>query len=89
MNLFREETPDQSEPPRSEPTRQNDDQQVLSAGEAAAFLRVSKWALYDACNCMDGPPHRRLGRRILFSRQALLLWLDHTRATLNVPGRTR
>jgi hypothetical protein len=58
--------------------------EVLSAEAAARFLGVSKWALYDACNRPDGPPHRRIGRRIVFSRQALVLWLGG--ATLGDAG---
>ena len=49
--------------------------EVLSASAAAAFLGVSKWALYDSCNRADGPPHRRIGRRLVFLRQALVVWL--------------
>jgi excisionase family DNA binding protein len=48
---------------------------VLTAEEAAAFLGVSRWALYSAANRHE-VPHRRLGRRMLFSRRALLVWLE-------------
>jgi excisionase family DNA binding protein len=49
--------------------------EVLSADEAAEFLGVSKWALYDACARAE-IPHRRIGRRIVFSRRALMVWLS-------------
>ena len=48
---------------------------VLTADDAAAFLGVSRWTLYAAANRHE-IPHRRLGRRMLFSRRALLLWLE-------------
>lgn len=48
---------------------------VLSADAAAALLGVSRWTLYEAANRHE-LPHRRLGRRMLFSRRALLLWLE-------------
>ena len=48
---------------------------AISADEAAAILGVSRWSLYAAANRRE-VPHRRLGRRMLFSRRALLLWLE-------------
>jgi excisionase family DNA binding protein len=48
---------------------------VVTADEAAAILGVSRWSLYAAANRHE-VPHRRLGRRMLFSRRALLLWLE-------------
>jgi excisionase family DNA binding protein len=48
---------------------------VLTADKAAALLGVSRWTLYSAANRHE-VPHRRLGRRMLFSRRALLLWLE-------------
>ena len=56
----------------SEPTSERD---VLTAVEAAAFLGVSRWTLYASANRRE-VPHRRIGRRMLFSRRALLLWLE-------------
>lgn len=49
--------------------------EVLTADEAAALLGVSRWTLYSAANRHE-VPHRRLGRRMLFSRRALLVWLE-------------
>ena len=48
---------------------------VLTADDAAALLGVSRWTLYAAANRHE-VPHRRLGRRMLFSRRALLIWLE-------------
>lgn len=48
---------------------------VLTADDAAALLGVSRWTLYAAANRHE-VPHRRLGRRMLFSRRALLVWLE-------------
>jgi excisionase family DNA binding protein len=48
---------------------------VLTADEAAILLGVSRWTLYSAANRHE-VPHRRLGRRMLFSRRALLVWLE-------------
>lgn len=48
---------------------------VVTADEAAELLGVSRWSLYAAANRHE-VPHRRLGRRMLFSRRALLLWLE-------------
>ena len=49
--------------------------QVLTAREAAGLLRLSRDSLYAAANRGD-IPHRRVGRRMLFSRVALLAWLQ-------------
>lgn len=48
--------------------------EVLNVDEAAAFLGVSRWALYASVGRQE-VPHRRVGKRILFSRRALLDWL--------------
>jgi excisionase family DNA binding protein len=48
--------------------------EVMNAEEACIFLRISKWALYDAATRGE-VPHQRIGRRLVFSRQALLQWL--------------
>lgn len=47
---------------------------VLTADEAAAMLRVDRKTVYDAAGRGD-IPHRRLGRRLLFSRSGLIEWL--------------
>jgi excisionase family DNA binding protein len=61
-----------AEAPPVLPTLRSD---VMTADEAARLLRVSRWTLYAAINRGE-IPHRRVGRRILFSRRALMLWLD-------------
>jgi excisionase family DNA binding protein len=48
---------------------------VITADQAAEILGVSRWTLYSAANRHE-VPHRRLGRRMLFSRRALLVWLE-------------
>ena len=47
---------------------------VLSADEAAALLGISSWLLLQEIK-RGTIPHRRVGRRIVFSRQRLLEWL--------------
>ena len=47
----------------------------VTAEEAAKILGVSIWTLYAAVNRGE-VPHRRIGRRMLFSRRALVLWLE-------------
>jgi len=49
--------------------------ETLSATQAAEFLGVSTDALYAAANRGD-LPHRRVGRRFLFCRRALVAWLE-------------
>ena len=49
-------------------------EEVMTAKEAAAFLKLSRDSLYAAANRGD-IPHRRVGRRMLFSSVALLAWL--------------
>jgi excisionase family DNA binding protein len=50
---------------------------AMSADEVAAFLSVDRKTVYAAVVRND-IPHRRLGKRILFSRAALALWLRGT-----------
>ena len=50
---------------------------VMSVTDVAAFLNVDRKTVYDAAG-RNTIPHRRLGRRILFSRQVLALWLAGT-----------
>jgi excisionase family DNA binding protein len=51
--------------------------ETMSADEVAAFLGVDRKTVYTAAN-RNQIPHRRLGKRILFSRTALALWLTGT-----------
>jgi excisionase family DNA binding protein len=47
---------------------------VLTADEVAGILRVDRKTVYDAAGRGE-MPHRRLGKRMVFSRAALLDWL--------------
>lgn len=51
-----------------------EDKPCLSTDEAAALLGVSKWLLLQETK-RGHIPHKRLGRRLLYSRQRLLEWL--------------
>lgn len=51
------------------------EREVLNAEEAAEFLGVDRKTVYEAV-ARRQLPHRRLGKRILFSRAALLEWLS-------------
>lgn len=48
--------------------------EVLTAEEAAAFLRLQLNTVYDFAG-RGAIPHRRVGKRLLFSRSALVAWL--------------
>ena len=48
---------------------------VLSVAEAAELLGISQWLLLQQIR-RGTIPHRRCGRRILFSRAMLLAWLS-------------
>jgi len=47
---------------------------VLNADEVARLLRVDRKTVYDAAG-RGHMPHRRIGKRLVFSRAALLDWL--------------
>lgn len=61
-------------------------EEVLTVAEAAQLLRMSKNALYAAIRRGE-IPHRRVGRRILCGRTALLNWLAASEAPPERPGR--
>jgi excisionase family DNA binding protein len=48
---------------------------VLTVPEAAKLLRVGRNSLYEAIRRGE-VPHRRIGRKILLSRSALMGWLQ-------------
>jgi excisionase family DNA binding protein len=48
--------------------------QVLTADEVADLLGVNRKTIYEAASRGD-IPHRRLGRRLIFEREAVLRWL--------------
>lgn len=52
----------------------NRDPDLLTAPAAAALLGLNRKTLYDAA-ARGEVPHRRVGRRFLFSRSALKAWL--------------
>ena len=51
------------------------DPDVLSAEEVAKLLGIGRNGVYDAAGRGE-LPHRRVGKRLLFSRRALLEWLE-------------
>jgi excisionase family DNA binding protein len=52
--------------------------EVLNVVDAAAFLGLNRNTVRDFAN--NGTiPHRRVGKRLLFSRTALVRWLGATR----------
>jgi len=54
---------------------------VLTAEEVASFLRLNVKTVYQAFT--DGQlPGRRVGKRVLFLRDALLVWLGSTERVL-------
>lgn len=54
---------------------------VISADEVAALLKVNRKTVYEAAGRGE-IPHRRLGKRLLFSRSAVVAWLSCTPASL-------
>jgi excisionase family DNA binding protein len=48
--------------------------QILTADAVAELLGVNRKTIYEAAQRGD-IPHRRLGRRLIFERGAVLLWL--------------
>lgn len=57
----------------------DDEPATLTADEVAALLGVDRQTVYDYAGRGE-IPHRRLGRRILFGRQAILAWLNGGKA---------
>lgn len=56
----------------------SDSAEVMNANDVAAFLGVDRKTVYDYAN-RGAIPHRRLGKRMLFSRSALIQWLGSNR----------
>jgi excisionase family DNA binding protein len=65
-------------PPRPPPRRASPEDNVLTADEVAEILRVDRKTVYEFAGRGE-LPCRRLGRRILFSRRALMAWLENAR----------
>ena len=53
--------------------------EVMTAAEVGAFLGLSRNSVYEAA-ARGEIPCRRVGRRLIFSRQAIVVWLRHERA---------
>ena len=49
--------------------------EILNVDDVARLLMVNKDTVYDYANA-GVLPHRRLGRRLLFSRRAILAWVE-------------
>jgi len=60
--------------------------EILTADEVAALLRVNRKTIYEAAQRGD-IPHRRLGRRLVFERGAVLAWLRQDIAIAGEPQR--
>lgn len=58
-----------------EPSERDPTSDVLTADEAAAFLGVDRNTVYDYAG-RGVIPHQRLGKRLIFRRGALVVWLD-------------
>lgn len=50
--------------------------EVLTVEQVAELLGLGRNTVYDAANRGE-IPHRRIGRRLIFSRTAVLDWLAH------------
>ena len=61
----------------SPPVRLTTGTDTLTVDEVAAFLRVDRKTVYAAV-ARNQIPHRRIGQRIRFHREALALWLQGT-----------
>jgi len=54
------------------------DDKAMNADEVAALLGRDRKTVYDHVS-RGRIPHKRLGRRIVFSRNAILAWLSGSR----------
>jgi excisionase family DNA binding protein len=61
------------------------DPEVMDADEVAVFLGVDRNTVYDYAGRGE-IPHRRLGKRLLFSRSALVSWLGSCKAASTRKG---
>lgn len=53
--------------------------ETIEAREAAEILGLSAWTVYDLAR-RKAIPHVRIGRRVLFRRTSLILWLNQAEA---------
>jgi excisionase family DNA binding protein len=56
--------------------------EVITANEVASLLGVNPKTIYEAAR-RNEIPHRRLGRRLIFERGAVLQWLRHQSAVIS------
>lgn len=61
------------------------DGEVMDADQVAALLRVNRKTVYDYAG-RGQIPCRRLGKRMLFSRTALMAWLTSCKGSSRVNG---
>ena len=58
----------------------------MTADQVAAFLGVDRKTVYEYA-ARGQIPHQRLGRRLLFSRTALVAWLGSCKTAASRNGR--
>ena len=63
------------------------DPATMTVDEVARLLSVSRKTVYEACGRGE-LPHRRLGKRIVFSRVAIHRWLEQLPIDRPLPDRT-
>lgn len=63
------------------------DRDVVNADEAAAFLGLDRKTVYEYAR-RDAIPHQRLGRRVLFSKRALVSWLSSCKSAPHRRGKS-
>ena len=69
----------------SRPLAPGGDGEVMDADEVAGFLGVDRKTVYDSAGRGE-IPCRRLGKRLLFSRTAIVAWLGVCKAESRVNG---
>lgn len=47
----------------------------MTAREAAKYLKISYWLLLELIKKGEGPPHIKLGSKILINKESLHEWL--------------
>lgn len=85
MEARREARP--STPADGEATSDAPDGDVVNADEAAAFLGLDRKTVYEYAR-RGAIPHQRLGRRVLFSKRALVSWLSSCKSAPHRRGRS-
>jgi len=62
---------------------------IMTVDEAAKFLRLNRKTLYNAIRRGELPGVRRLGRRLLVSRETVLQWLREGQGSVSCSGRKK